>query len=249
MLRFDIDTSGIDGLIKSLNPDLKRVGETLDLAGGYAANMWEGAASGLMLPGMNRKVVWPAYAQSIKHNLRGELEVVVSGDQSMTQSATGAQSAWDMKPGLLAHAKTAKDGHRYKVIPFTHKFSNLSDEAVAALINNVRNFASEVGMRSKILSEGSVAYRAKGGYANAGEAIPVSNYTWTTGHESGIRMGNNGPATFRVVSDRSNPASWWYPARTENPILEAVWDAVKKDIEEWIVSAWWEAMGNANSTR
>ena len=240
----------MDDLIKSLNPDLKHVGEVLDLAGGYGANMWEGAASGLMLPGMTRTVNWPAYARTVHHNQRGELEVVVSADPAMTQSATDSRPAYDMKPGLLSgpHAKTAKDGHRYNVIPFSHKFTNLSDDAIMALANNVKNFASAYGMRSKILPEGSVAYQKAGGYAHMGTPIPVSHYTWTTGHESGIRLGDNGPVTFRVVSDKSDPASWWYPARRENPILEAVWEAVKNDIEQWILTAWWEAMSFANIT-
>lgn len=249
MLRISIDTSSLDALLRRQNINYRRIGQQMDLVGGYIANTWEAAAYGMMLPGMTRPVNWPAYAETIEHHQRGELEVVVYADAAMTEAATRARPAWDMKPGLLSgpKARTSKSGHRFNVIPLRHKFENLSTPAIMALVNNVRNYASELGRRSKILPTGSmVRTNPSGQYNKTGPlTIPVSHYTWKTGHESGIRLTMNGPVTFRTVSDRSDPASWWYPAKPENPIIEAVWNQVRDEIEEWIFTAWMEAINNA----
>ncbi len=231
-VKIDFDLKDMDGLNRLLNPDYNKVGQMMDLAGGYTANMWEAAAYGVKLPGMTRSVTSPQLAQSIEHHLRGELEVVIAADPGALDKATGSTPARDMKPGLLggSHAKRSADGSRYNIIPFKHKFTSLSDEAIMALAGNVKNFASQLGQRSKI--------------------TPAGNYTWKTGIESGIRLSmESGPVTFRTVSDKSDPSSWWYPARAENPMVEAVWAAVKGDIESWIFDAWLEAFGLAHNAR
>lgn len=141
-----------------------------------------------------------------------------------TETATSSRPARDMKPGLLSgpHAQMGAHG-RYNVIPMRHRAEDLSSDAVMALVQNLRNFRSLTGLRSKL--------------------TPVGPYTWTTGHESGIRMGRSGPVTFRTVSDRSPAASWWYPALPENPILDAVWAMVREDVGDMVFRSWVEALG------
>lgn len=228
MFKIGFDLKDLDSIDKLLNPDYSKIGEAMDLAGGYAANMWEAAAYGVKLPGMKRSVYSPELAQSIQHHLRGELEVVVEANPGLLDKAAGNKSAWDMKPGLLSgpKARTSKSGSRYNIIPMKHKFTTLSNEAISALVGNVKDFSSNYGQRSKI--------------------TPAGHYTWSTGIESGIRLSmESGPITFRTVSDNSDPASWWYPARTENPMVDAVWSAVKDEIEKWVFDAWLDTMGLA----
>ncbi len=224
MLTFEIKDN-LDDLLRSLaSPDYAKVGEGMDLAGGLVANVWEAAAYGAKLPGMTRSVHIPLYGQSIEHHLRGELAVSVQGNDQMTEQAQRETSPRDMKPGLLGgpHARTGSHG-RYNIIPIRHRPENLSNDAVTALLQDLRNFRTDFGRRSKI--------------------TPMGHYTWTTGHESGIRMGDTGPVTFRTVSDRSPASSWWYPGLPENPMLEAIWNMAKQDVEEIVFRAWVEAMG------
>jgi len=245
-VKIEFDLKALDDIAKSLNPNLRMVGESLDLAGGYAANTWESAAYGAKLPGMTRSVHSPRLAQSIQHHMHGELEVVISADEQELDAATRAKPAWDMKPGLLSGPKARRSktrGTRYNIILFRHKFADLSDEAIMALAANVRNFQSELGRRSKILGIGfSPLTFMNNSYQyvkNGPIAIAATRYTWKTGIESGIRLSmGSGPITFRTVSDASDPASWWYPARPENPMVEAVWAAVKDDVEAWVYDAW-----------
>ncbi len=236
MLTFEIK-DGLDDILRSLtSPNYAKVGEGMDLAGGLAANVWEAAAYGAKLPGMTRAVHMPMYAQSIEHHQRGEFAVTVQADDAMTKAATDARAARDMKPGLLGGPKAKKGTHgRYNIIPFHHSPENLSNDAVMALLQNLKGFRSDFGRRSKFAPIGQ--------HMAAPMQGPLFSYTWTTGHESGIRMGNSGPVTFRTVSDRSPASSWWYPALPENPILQAVWDMAHKDIEEIVFMAWVEAMG------
>lgn len=232
-----IELEGLDELLKAVtSPNYSAVGQALDLASGLVANTWEAAADGAKLPGMTRTVNWPQYAATIRHNLQGEFNATVSADSSMTEKATEPRSAWDMKPGLLAgpHARLTKgpNPHRYNVIPFQHKAENLSNEAVTALLQGIRNFRSQTGRRSQLSPIGQVA--PQGG--------PLGPYTWATGQESGIRMGRSGPVTFRVVSDKSNPSSWWYPARPANPMVDAVWMLVEEDVADIVADGWAEAL-------
>lgn len=245
MIGFDIDTSSLTRLINSLNPDYTVVGTTLYEAGQIISGTWQAAATGTKLPGMTRAVNQPEYANSIDFHMRGELELVVEGDNATTQKIEGGHGAFDMKPKLLSgpHARTGADGTRYNIIPFRHNPANLSQAALTALIQDLHSFKTNIGRRSKLVN-GTAQMTAQGNYVSRGGLrVPANHYTWTTGPESRIRNTQSGPVTWRTVSDKSNPASWWYPSVAQNPIVEAVWDYVKNDVEEAVIRAWWEAVG------
>lgn len=220
-LRLAVDLGGLDkALLEAIRPDYSQVGRAMDFAGAAIASAWESAAYGVRLPGMTRTVNWPEYARTIEHHNRGEFEVVIKGDDAMTERATEPRPAWDMKPGLLK-------GRPFVRIPFRHKAESVSDAAMQALIANVRNFRTELGRRSKL-------------------GIPVGggHYTWTTGPESGIRITNRGEImTFRTVSQKSPAESWWYPALPANPLLDAVWEAVRDEVEAAVFEGWVRALG------
>lgn len=246
MLNIAVDTSELNDLIRALNPNTKGIAKVLDAAGTFVSDALESVGYGAMFDGMTRKVNNLAFSASVYHHVYGNQEVVISANPTLSDSIQGQENAFDMKSGLLSgpKSKTSKDGTRYNIIPFSHQTSGLSDQALSALANNVRNFQTNIGLRTKLLPNGSMAHMGNNQFVKSGGIdIPVSSYTWTTGHESGIQMGANGPVTFRTVSDRSNPASWWYPAKQENPVFEAVWNATKNDVEQWILNAWWEVIG------
>ncbi len=245
MLTIDIDTSGLTRLINSLNPDYSVVGMTLSEAGQVITETWQAAASGTKLPGMAKAINQPDYAKSIDYHLRGELDLVIQGDDAATQKIQAGSGSFDMKPRLLAgpHARTGANGTRYNIIPFRHNPANLSQGAMTALIQDLHSFKTNIGRRSKLVN-GTAQMTVQGNYVSKGGLrIPANHYTWTTGPESRIRNTQSGPVTWRTVSDKSNPASWWYPSVAQNPIVEAVWDYVKDDVTEAVISAWWEAIG------
>lgn len=226
MVTFGVDAKDLERLTDTLaNPNLARVGDGMEESLKTGASVWRLAASGVRLPGMTRTVNSDAYGRSITYAQRGLLAgVVYSTDGPLDAGMTDPKPAWDMKSGLLngPHARRGKNG-RYNIIPFRHKPENLSNAAVMALIQNMRNYRSDYGARSKL--------------------TPAGEYAWTTGHESGIRMGDTGPVTWRTVSDRSPAASWWYPARPENDIANAVWAVIEEQVGERLLFAWAEALG------
>ncbi len=229
MFGVEFDLRDLDRAFSPLfAPSYREVGKGMDESGAIAANTWESAASGVRLPGMTRTVNWPGYARTVEHHLRGELEVVVAGNQGMTEKATSERPARDMKPAILngPHSRPTRDGSRYNRIPFRHNAESVSDAAMMALIANARNFRTNLGQRSKL-------------------NIPVApgHSTRTTGPGSGLRMTDGGPMTWRTVSSGSDPASWWYPALPANPLVSSVWEQVKDEIAEPIFRAWLRAFG------
>lgn len=249
MLFFDIDTSDIDRTIRILNPDYSRVEEGLQAVGSFVSGTWQIAALGEKLPGMTRNVNWKEYSDSISYRT-DRLAVEIQGDSFKTDSIQSDSQTRDMKPGLLSgpSARTTSRGVRYNIIPFHHNPNNLSQGAINALANDLRGFNTKIGMRSKIVN-GQTQMSNNQYVQSGGLRVPANHYTWTTGPESRIRNSGNGPVTFRTVSDKSDPASWWYPGIEANPIVEAVWNMCKNDVEETIIQVWWEALGFAFNPR
>jgi len=210
---------------------LDPVAAAMEMAGIDLANTWEGAASGLMLPGMTRAVHDPTYAASIDYRQLGILEVqVASQDPVRDARAQDYAEPWDMKIGILhgpkARTTAAHPGqspHRYNIIPIRHRAETVSTEALWALVQNLTHFdPQDVPRLAKFTPAGVYVHRA---------AL-----------EAGIRLGANGPVTFRTVSDRSPASSWWYPARVANPIADSVWTLFAAPIEADLVAAWTAAI-------
>ncbi len=221
-----------DAIHQLIEPDLEPVGHAMETVAIDLANTWEGAAYGLKLPGMTRAVRDPQYAASIDYRQHGLLAAEVGSDDPIRDArAQDYVESWDMKPRLLGGPKARKTvdrpnhpAHRFNIIPIRHRAETVSQEALWALINNVRNFQPrDVPRLAKFTPAGVYVHRA---------AL-----------EAGIRMGRSGPVTFRTVSERSPAASWWYPARPANPIAQAVWDLLADEAEAALIAAWLAAFG------
>lgn len=210
---------------------LEPVDRAMETVGIDLANTWEGAASGLKLPGMTRTVHDPQYAASIGYRQNGVLDVLVaSSDPVRDARAQDYHEPFDLKPRLLGgpkarktQARPGKPAHRYNIIPIRHKAEQVSTEALWALVQNLTRFDPQ-----------DVPRLAK--------FTPVGVYVHRSALEAGIRMGQSGPVTFRVVSDVSPASSWWYPARAANPITESVWTLFESTVEADLLAAWEAAL-------
>lgn len=217
-------------------PDLKPVAQGMQMALTDLANTWEGAASGVRLPGMTRTVHDPRYAASIDYRQAGQLEGTVgSSDPLLDARAQEAAPGWDMKPGLLhgpksrtTRPKRGQAVHRFNIIPIRHRAETVSHEALLALIQNVAHFVPREPM------------------PRMAKITPLGVYVHQAALEAGIRLGRNGPVTFRTVSDRSPAAAWWYPARLANPIADAVWNLLADAVTDDLLAAWAAALGVAD---
>ncbi len=212
-------------------------------AGGAVQALWQAAATGTVLPPMTQAVHKPDLAQSVQVTVDGD-GATVSADASLMPHGT---EPWDMKP-MLTHGPHSRMGRhgRYNIIPMRHDAASLPSHIASQLVNGGTVTSTE-GIRSKILNGGApvLAY-----HAGSGTFQVVSHYTWQTGLYTGMRLGMHkdypvGPVTFRTVSERSAPSSWWYPAKPGQPLVEAVSQA-SRPLVAAIYTQWWEARLNAH---
>ncbi len=119
----------------------------------------------------------------------------------------------DLKTSLLGSpkAKTSKTGSRYIIIPFRHGVPGSQGlPAMPQAIYAEAKRLSHYGTSKAHLGPSPWGQRTK---------LPVGAmpgpYTWKTGLYSGmVKAGtpkHSQYITFRVVSSRSDPSSWWYP--------------------------------------
>lgn len=130
--------------------------------------------------------------------------------------------ARDMKPALLASPKahTTKTGGRYISIPMRH--GTPGAESMPPMPQDIYQAAKALGRYAETRQrlDGS---RMVGGQSVAERAwrtkLPAAGmngpYTWKTGLYSGmVKSGMRGHTqyiTWRTVSTKSDPSSWWYP--------------------------------------
>ncbi len=233
-MEITFDWSALQAAVGSLVAPASLEGVAEAMQGGAVdlANTWEGAASGIKLPGMTRTVNDPVYAASIDYRQFGVLEMEVgSKDPGRDAKAQDYVEPWDMKYPLTHGPKSRatlprrnNPVHRFNIIPIRHQAASVSQDALWALLANLRNFQPRDMPRMA-------------------KFTPAGVYVHKAALEAGIRMGRGGPVTFRTVSEKSPAASWWYPAKSANPIAEAVWDLLGDAIEAGVLAGWIAALG------
>lgn len=146
----------------------------------------------------------------------------------------------DMKPNLLSgsRSRVSKKGVRYVIIPFRHNVPGASAMG-RAMPKEVYRVAKSLAMShvtGKANARGVSVERAT---YHWGQSSRIHPYGWRSriapaGHEythkvsiyeGMVRMGPKGQGgymTFRVVSENSDPNSWWSPGVEPKPVSEAV---------------------------
>ncbi len=215
---------------------------------------WEKAVLGSQLPGMTKSIYNEAYANSLTINAKGILEGDVSTDYSGAQRIEQGSSAWDMKPSLLhgPHHKTNKQGQPYTIVPFRHGTPSATGAHFAPMPTsvykvarklqggqNAGNMTSQYGTQTKnfVMQTGSMMDKSA-------DMIGFGSYTHKTSIYSNMvrKTDTNGKhtqyMTFRTVSTKSDPMSWWHPATAPNHVRDAVVEAVQREVEEIIQNGW-----------
>lgn len=215
----------------------------------YVQSAWIAAVSGSAAPGMSRPVTDDRYAAALAtpdaleypFNADPFQGRVTMTDPALAQRYETGYKPFDIKPGLLRgkSAKTAKAGHRYAVVPFIHATPGTVGQkgaALPAVVYQVAAAATQGGRVSLLPQLALLGQRSK--LPIGGMATP---YTWKTGPYAGLvrggRTGHTTYQTFRTVSDRSDPASWWHPGMPPNPIIASVRDLVAPIVEQVLAGA------------
>lgn len=143
---------------------------------------------------------------------------VVSIDEKALWIEEGIEPNTDMKPGLLKNAKTSKDGHRYKVIPFDHgKAPSQMNPVAQQLVSEIRRGLEKANIPFKKIEKDANGSPKMGKLhtLDLGGPIPgKGNTPALQGLNIYQSKGKNGNIrrdilTFRTVTDGPGSAGKW----------------------------------------
>lgn len=239
-------------LFGSKNPNYKAVGQAMHEAGMKVMEALNAALSGTVFPGMTGSVNKPEWQSHLTYNEIGlfYFEVVVTAPSELDTLEKG-KPAYDMKPGLLAGPRhRVGENGPYNIVPFRHQAAQLP-EAVAQLASQL-TLSRIVGTYVEIRSDdGARVIRnryAWGSNTGSVEEHSPPKVSWTgyrhkaSVHSNLYKFPGESLVTFRTVSAKSDPLSWWHPAKAANPVTESVWSFMQPMVEAHIAAAWERVM-------
>lgn len=219
--------------------ELKNIAEAL-------RSVWQDSYRGGWLPGM-RSRIGDTGAKAFE-GLSGDVIEVVGGSllsgmplraiigmqgEKAVEEALRIENgygAFDMKPGFLRSpkARTNKDGKKYFIMSFRHMTSGTVGAMGPAMQPSVHKaakqgikFEEELGTKEDPSDYGLV--NSKG-------------YEWQNGARAGMtQIGGTRQRqyrTFRVISENSDPNSWWHPGQKPNKVIDATVEYARPYIEE-----------------
>ena len=167
------------------------------------------------------------YMESVKISVHNHRYVLIRlKDKKMQALEAGAEKAWDMKPGILAHAKhISKEGVRYANVPFLHRTSKRGSGS---------GYVKIKGMRQAI-NNAVKAVKAGGGTQRLFK--PDANHPYMRKH-SDMRVGTEtdkkgktsvGARTWRVLSDKTPADKWWYPPHDGLHVFKALGEEIQQN--------------------
>lgn len=114
-LNFKIDSKDFEHVFDKFRKDLQR--ELNESVQHLASMTFEKT---LELAGAKLHSTFHIYKDALSSRKEGNSIYIVSLDQKALWIEEGIPSDFDMKPGLLKKGKTAKDGKKYRIVPFSH---------------------------------------------------------------------------------------------------------------------------------
>jgi hypothetical protein len=227
-------------------------------------NVWAANYNGGMLPGMSRRI-GDTGARAF-NGLMGEVIEIMGGTDFfsgipmraiISMRAEGIEEAlriqdgygpFDMKPGFLksSKARTSKEGKKYFIMSFRHMVPGgsgrlgkvMSPSVHKASMNKIKqgklikgqSFQDQVGTREDPSDFGLINSRG---------------YEWQNGPYAGMTnvaaskeaKRHSQFRTFRVISENSDPNSWWHPGVEANDVIGSTIRYVEPYIKEGLKSA------------
>lgn len=222
--------------------------EELERIAGSIRNVWASCYNGGSLPGMSKAI--GNTGEKAFLGLQGDVVEVIGGgiftgiplQAIITMMQVGIEEAeriqdgyspFDMKPGFLKSpkAKSGKKG-KYFIIPFRHMTPKTSGKLGRPMLTSVHqavkggeSFEDQTGTKEDPSDFGLVNSRG---------------YEWQNGALAGMtNIKDPGKRhstfqTFRVISENSDPNSWWHPGVDSNDVVGSVVDYVQPYVEEGV---------------
>jgi len=216
--------------------------EELERLANAVRNTWASNYNGGMLTGMSNRI--GATGDKAFEALMGDtIEVIGGGIFSglplraiIAMKPFGHEEAlriqdgyapFDMKPGFLAAAR--KKGKKHFIMSFRHTTPG-STKTLGKIMSASIHKAAKQGITFPE-QKGTPEDPSDYGLINS------RGYEWQNGPHAGMTNVNKGTPqssyrTFRVISEKSAPSSWWHPGVESNDVIGATVNYVEPYIKE-----------------
>lgn len=227
-------------------------GELLEIANAVR-NVWSDNYNGGYLPGMSNRI--GSTGDLSFEALQGNVIEIVGNEifssgmpltaiiamkdfgQEAARRIQNGYGPFDMKPGFLKSPKARinKKGKKYFIMSFRHTTpgatktlgKNMSP-SVHRAAKGGESFEDQTGTREDPSDFGLVNSR---------------DYEWQNGAQAGMtnirdEQGKHSQfRTFRIISENSDPSSWWHPGVDSNDVIGATIDYVQPYVAEGLKRA------------
>jgi hypothetical protein len=186
----------------------------------------------------------------------GEFNRKVIATDKLAEKTEEGYPAWDMKPMLLGgpKARRSKSGTLFNIIPFRHGTGGKSENAqFRPMPKNIHEAAKalkpSLASDTRILKYGGkLNQKDHGAILGQPQTKTIPGHGSYT-HKNPIHEGmlkvqasyakgaQSKYLTFRLVSDKSDPLSWWHPGRPAQPHIQFVVDYCLPAIERNLKAA------------
>ena len=236
--------------------DLPHIRAAVADAAAYVRDTWQQVVMGtLQVPGAIQPKVniglRDLYAKSIvlDNMLTGQGATAqrVIAIKQIARDLEYGKGPWDMKPMLLGgpKARISKSGARYNIIPFRHGTS--ANYAPNSNFNTMPKtiYAKARELKATVKTATGIAYGGRlKSHFGTGINLATGYEHKAPIHEGMVRVEKTYAAatqskylTFRIVSDNSDPMSWWHPGYEPHHIASSVAKFCRPGIEELIREA------------
>jgi hypothetical protein len=229
--------------------DLRHLQAAADDAARFVQATWQQVVMGAMsVPGVDELQVnvglRRAYAESIVLAERlnipqaGQLRRKIIATHNAAMDLEQGKGAWDMKPGLLngPKARVTKKGKKFNIIPFRHRTTSgaTGNQHFSGVM------PKDIHQAAKMLKQGQRLTGTERKYPALNKVFTKPDGTiGRYHHKSGIyegmkKSGGKGQGsyqTFRIVSEDSDPNSWWHPGFSAHHVARGVGDFCRPTIE------------------
>lgn len=208
--------------------------QELELIAEALRGVWQDCYRGGFLPGMRTRIgdtgalafeglIGDVIEMQGGSILSGPLKAIIgmNGVKAAMEALRieNGYSPFDMKPGFLRSpkAKTGKDGSKYLIMSFRHVTPGATKTLGKRMSPSVHRSAKKgVNFEDQL---GTAEDPSDYGLVNS------KGYEWQNGALAGMTQ-IGGPRqrqyrTFRVVSVKSAPNSWWHPGQKPNKVIDA----------------------------
>jgi hypothetical protein len=250
MFNITVDLNALASIKQDVTPDFGMLQQAVIDATRFVRDTWISAVTGTKLPGMIRSVNDDVYAKSLQTGEAMSFPaplygIVMSTNDEIVKRIEDGYGAFDMKHapnggGLLNGPKTKYDkkGNPYNTIPFRH-YTPKSNSPISIGMKMPTDVYAQAKKLTKTTqnADGSINWgqsldwdkEQRTSWTGYQHVNDINHNMYRVGYQNHTQY-----VTFRRVSEKSDPKSWWHPGLSGNPVIQSVYDFCMPQVEEML---------------